>query len=312
MSTNALATQKKVWWENLVRKQKSISDLLPRGVDPERFVKSAFFALTRSPRLFECEPTSVFTGILKAAEAGLDLSGTSGECYLIPFREGGGQPKAQFLIGYRGLLKLAHRSGKLLDVEARVVYEDDDFEIVFGLDRKLRHVPVEGEAEKAKPLGAYCIARFAGGGVTVEWMTRREIDKIRARSKARDNGPWVTDWAEMAKKTVARRASKYWPGLDEMQNALAAEEDDAAPGRGLALVTIPEEAVIVPEPELAAEDAAKKSIADENAEPPVDGPGLDLVPDGGEDLFGGPPDDGTPPPNARTQEVKARLKRGRS
>lgn len=320
--TTAIAETKKVWWEQLVRKQKSIADLLPRGVNAERFVKSAYFALTRSPRLFECEPGSVFTGILKAAEAGLDLSGVSGEAYLIPYKDGKtGRLAAQFQTGYRGLLKLAHRSGKLLDVEARVVKEGDDFKVVFGTARELRHVPmIDEEDEGTRPLGAYCIARFVGGGLSVDWMTSREINRVRERAKAKDSGPWVTDWNEMAKKTVTRRASKYWPGLDEMQRAIAAEDEEGAPTRGLT-IAVPEAtpekvavATVVTNGETQKAVGPSVPIASENAEPPADDPGPVNFPSTPPDddigaLFDGVPEE---PKQSRTAEVKDKIKRGRS
>lgn len=293
MSSNSLATTKKAWWENLVRRQSSIADLLPRGIDADRFVKSAYFALTRSPKLFECEPSSVFTCILKAAEAGLDLSGVGGEAYLIPFKQQSGRLAAQFITGYRGLIKLAFRSGKMLDVETRVVYEGDEFTLVYGLDRKLVHIPAledEGDA-KRKVLGAYCIARFKDGGLAYEYMSRREIDAIRARSRAANAGPWVTDWTEMARKTVARRASKYWPAMDEMDRALSLEEEDVAPGRGLNIEIPKGEVEPEPEPEKPEETpAAPREPGDDSDEDAAA-------------LF-----DSEPEPSAtRTNEVKAKL-----
>ena len=136
-------------------------------------------------------------------------------------------------------------------------------------------------------------------------MSTKEINAIRARSKAANDGPWVTDWSEMGRKTVLRRSSKYWPSMDEMDRAFALEEDDAAPGRGLP-VEIPKAEVVEPEPEpepTKAAEPVKESDAPAPAPPREPGDDSDEeIPDG--DLFG----DAEPEkPRTRTEEVKAKL-----
>jgi len=56
-------------------------------------------------------------------------------------------------------------------------------------------------------------------------MTKAEIEAIRNRSRAGKSGPWVTDFAEMAKKTVVRRLSKMLPLSSEIMRHVEADDD---------------------------------------------------------------------------------------
>jgi recombination protein RecT len=55
------------------------------------------------------------------------------------------------------------------------------------------------------------VAFLSDGTQTFDIMVKSEVDKIRRRSRAADDGPWVTDYEEMARKTVVKRLSKYLP-----------------------------------------------------------------------------------------------------
>lgn len=217
-------------------------------VKPERFLSVVDQALRRSPALLECTPTSILKALLDAAELGLVPSGLVGQAYLVPYRnKHTGRKEAQLIPGYRGLIDLARRSGEVRAIEARTVRENDEFEIIFGTDGVVRHVPyinrtgetVEFEnperpgemVSRVKDggdyIGAYMIATLTDGVKQVEWMSWAEIELIRRRSKAQSDGPWVTDPGEMGKKTVTRRGSKYLPiAIDSPLNrALALEEE---------------------------------------------------------------------------------------
>lgn len=218
-------------------------------VKPERFLTVVDQALRRSPDLLSCTPTSILKALLDAAELGLVPSGLIGQAYLVPYRnKRTGRKEAQLIPGYRGLIDLVRRSGELRSIEARVVREHDEFDIVFGTDGRVFHRPyinrtgeMVEEADSENPdviisypkdggryIGVYMIANLADNGVHVEWMSTAEVDAIRRRSKAASDGPWVTDWSEMAKKSVTRRGIKYLPlAIDSPVNRALALEDEA-------------------------------------------------------------------------------------
>ncbi|MFA5266163.1 MAG: recombinase RecT, partial [Opitutaceae bacterium] len=106
----------------------------------------------------------------------------------------------QFIPGYRGLISLARRSGQIVSIEAHAVFAADEFVVEFGLDPKLVHRPTLSK-ERGEITAFYAIARIVGGGLQYDYMTRADVDAIRARSKAGNSGPWQTDYAEMGKKT---------------------------------------------------------------------------------------------------------------
>jgi recombination protein RecT len=216
MSTTALSTNPiQSVAQMLERNKQAIAARLPRHVAPDRIIKVALTAITKTPKLMECTRQSLILAILQAAELGLEPGGSLGEGWLIPYKD-----TCQFIPGYRGLISLARRSGQIISIEAHVVHEADAFHFALGLEPVLNHVPDLEEEDSGKITHAYAIARLVGGGVQFEVMSKNQIDKIRARSRAANNGPWVTDYEEMARKTTIRRLAKYLPLSVELARAL--------------------------------------------------------------------------------------------
>lgn len=208
--------------------QASLSDVLPKHLTPERVVKMALVAASRQPLLFKCTKESFLQAIMKSAELGLDCSGTLGRAYLVPyFNSKIGAYECQFIPGYQGLIELARRSGNIARIESRVVYEKDSFTVEYGLDQKLVHTP-SLIADRGAMQCVYAIAELMDGSRQMEVMTRDEVEGIRLRSRAKDNGPWKTDFTEMARKTVIRRIAKYLPLSTELQKAFEADDEQFA------------------------------------------------------------------------------------
>ena len=190
--------------------QPAIAQALPKHLTPERIIQQAIAAASRSPELKECTPDSFIGAIMQASILGFQPVSALGQCYFIPYKnEKIGRREVQFQIGYKGLLDLARRSGEIQTVYAQVVYENDEFQYEFGLNPTLKHVPALGERGKLKYL--YGVVKFTNGGYYFDVMSFADVEKIRKRSKAANNGPWVTDYPEMARKTVLRRVLKYCP-----------------------------------------------------------------------------------------------------
>jgi len=141
--------------------------------------------------------------------------------YLVP--RGG---RACLDISYMGLIKIATDSGSVKSVVSRVVYRDDFFEVIQGTEERIVHKPNPFSKNKSDDdiLGVYCVATLADGTTMHEIMSKDEIDAVRKRSKA-STGPWVTDYAEMARKTVVKRASKYWPKTQRLSQAVHVLDD---------------------------------------------------------------------------------------
>jgi recombination protein RecT len=207
----------------LERAKGSMAMIIPKHVTPERMIKLALVAASRTPRLLECTPESIVQGVMTSSQLGLDIGGPLGAAYLVPYKNKNGKMEAQFIPGYRGLIDLARRSGQIMSIEARVVHEKDIFEFEYGLAPRLRHVPTP-DAEPGKVMYAYAVARLKDSDPQVEVMTTRQLDGIRKRSRAANDGPWVTDTEEMYRKTVVRRLVKYLPMSVELATALELED----------------------------------------------------------------------------------------
>jgi len=215
--------QPKTLKEYIEVKRPEITSMLPSHVNVERFLKSALLAVARDPQLQTCTPLSLFTAVINAAELGLDFTPTRGHAYLIKYGA-----SAVMMPGYRGMIDLAKRTGDVARIEAHLVYEKDKFELQYGTDSRLIHVPLL-TGERGRLVGVYGVAFFKDGGKQFEFMTTQQVDAIRTRSKAARSGPWVTDYEEMARKTVVRRLFKYLPSSSDLLDK-ALEADNRAIG----------------------------------------------------------------------------------
>lgn len=205
----------------------ALKKVMPKHLTPERLAKVALNAWHKTPLLQRCSVASLWQALTSAAELGLDPGGALGHAYLVPFKD-----TCQLIIGYRGFIELARRSGSLAQIEAHVVHEHDTYEVEFGSAPKLRHVP-KLDGDPGKPVFVYMVARLRDGSAHVEVMTIHEVEKIRARSRSGNNGPWQTDFEEMAKKTVVRRGMKYLPLSPELSKAMEIDNEDFVDGEVL-------------------------------------------------------------------------------
>ncbi len=197
-----------------------LQKVLPKHLTLERLLKVALYCIDKTPKLQECSPQSLVACIKQCAELGLEPGGALGLAYLVPYGQA-----CTLIIGYRGLIELARRSGKLSQIEAHVIHANDDFKVEFGLEPVLRHIPKLDGPEGA-PKAVYCVARMADGSKHVEVMTWEAVQKIKGRSKSSGSGPWLTDEEEMARKTVVRRAAKYLPLSPELADAFMADDNE--------------------------------------------------------------------------------------
>lgn len=264
MSTNALQKNPiQNFGQFFMAKSKNLAGLIPKHLTPDRVAKIAISALMRQPKLLQCKMETVWFQVAQAASLGLEIN-LLGAAYLVPFKNNKtGGMDCQLIVGYQGLIDLARRSGNIQSIEARIVYEKDKFEVKYGLNPVLSHEPcLDGDAGKMRLV--YGIAILRDGGTQVEIMTKNEINEIRARSKAKDSGPWLTDYNEMARKTVIRRLAKYLPKSIEMSQAMALDDAGDAGELQLAGLDVENmddvaEAIVVDEPQTSDTTKAKMS-----------------------------------------------------
>ena len=240
-----------VAFRGFLEKQKAqLAAALPRHMHADRMIRLACTEFAKNPMLQDCTPVSVFGSIIQASQLGLEI-GVLGQAYLIPFKKNfkvGGEWKSQmecqFIPGYKGLIALARRSGEVTSIETNIVYDQDKFSLKLGIDSAIEHEPfLDGDRGAARLV--YGVAKFKDGGHHLEWMTMSDVLKIRERSKAKDSGPWITDFEQMVRKTLIRRMANYLPMSVELEAAL---QVDAAVNDGKG-ATIDSDFIVVTEGE---------------------------------------------------------------
>ena len=202
-----------------------IARAVPRHVNADRLLRIATVAIRQTPELLECTPQSFLGAVLQCAVVGLE-PGVLGHAYLVPFHNRQSRTlEVVFVAGYRGLIDLAHRSGRVVSVIARTVREGDEFALELSSDGdRITHRPsIRGKPGKA--IGYYAVLALRGAPPRVVYMTLEEVDLWRRRySKAPDRGPWVDAFDQMAWKTVVRQVLRWAPLTVELAQALSHDE----------------------------------------------------------------------------------------
>ena len=220
---SAVATTGKPALQHYIKQmEKEIKKALPSVITPERFTRIVLSALSTNPKLADTTPQSFLGAMMTAAQLGVESNTPLGQAYLIPYRNKGVM-ECQFQLGYKGLIDLAYRSGEISIIQAQMVYSEDSFTYSFGLEPTLKHIPATGD--RGEPVHVYAMFKTKEGGYGFEVMSIEEIRIFAQKySKAYDNGPWQTNFEEMAKKTVLKRVLKYAPLKTEFLRGLAQDE----------------------------------------------------------------------------------------
>lgn len=192
-----------------------IDKVLPKHLTADRFVQVMLSTLLKSPNLERCTQASVFQALYTCSQLGIEPDGR--RAHLIPYGD-----HCQLIIDYKGIVDLVRRSGDVSYIHADVVFENDDFEYIFGSGAFLKHKPSLGK--RGNVICAYSFVKLKDGAEDFDVMNIEDVEAIRTRSKASNKGPWVTDWNEMAKKTVFRRHSKWLPFSPEIKQVIEADD----------------------------------------------------------------------------------------
>lgn len=172
---------------------------------------------------------SVVNAVTNIAAIGISLNPAKRQAYLVP-RDG----RICLDISYMGLMDLAMSTGSILWAQAELVYAQDQFALN-GFDKPPTHTYNPFAKDRGEIVGVYVVVKTADGDYLTTCMSKDDIDGIMKRSQSFKSGkssPWTTDYGEMAKKTVVKRAYKYWPKTDRLDKAIHHLNTDS--GEGLA------------------------------------------------------------------------------
>jgi recombination protein RecT len=195
-------------------------ELLPRYLTPEKLFRVAQTAIAKSPQLLDCTPASLVIALMDAAQTGLEVNGR--DAALVPYGK-----QCQFQPMYHGLVKQAVTEGVAKKIQARLVYENDDFDLWFDPEPHIKHIPAY--TDEGEVVGAYAYAVMPDGEIVIEFMNKRKLDHIKNKAKSR-SGPWSTDEEEMYRKTPIKRLFKTLPIPDRLEYAIAVDNWNEAGG----------------------------------------------------------------------------------
>ena len=204
----------------------------------QAFQKNAYLA-----GVAEKNPSSAQNAIINVAAIGITLNPASKLAYLVP-RDGA----VCLDISYMGLLHIAQRSGSILWGQCKIVYENDSYEST-GIDTAPSHTYNAFSKDRGQIVGAYCVVQTSSGAYLTEEMSIDEILSIRDSSPSYKSGkasPWDKFFSEMVRKTVIKRASKYWPKSDRLDSAIEYLNADGGEGLDLSASAPKEEKIANP------------------------------------------------------------------
>jgi recombination protein RecT len=205
-----IASNVKTWLES---NKSAIGNCVPKHLDMNRMFRTAISCINGNYSLQKCSAASLCQSVVQATVLGLEIGGALGEAYVVPFGN-----KAMMMIGYRGFITLARRTEKIKSIYTDIVRSNDKFSIKRGSNPELIH-----EIDHTKQggvVGFYAVFKTTDNETDFEYMTVSEVDAIRARSKAGQSGPWVTDYEEMGRKCPLRRLAKRMPMSYDMSRAV--------------------------------------------------------------------------------------------
>lgn len=306
MSDNALAGQRQKPKFSVAVQTDGYKKLINNTLgDPERakrFVASITSAVAVNPALQECDAGTILAGALLGESLNLSPSPQLGQYYLVPFKcavkdsngktvykrdENGNilkdergkwiaetESKANFVIGFKGLLQLAIRSGQYADIDAMEIHEGE----YLGKDKStgkplFSFIEDDDEREKLPVVGYMAYFEYLNGfKKTIYWSRSKMLNhanKYSAAFNAEDyerllnneipekdmwkySSYWYKDFDGMAKKTMLRQLIQKWGILSVEMQTVIDKDDTTASFEGTEIVTTEaknEQAVVDIQPE---------------------------------------------------------------
>lgn len=221
-ATAAVAKREKTIFDLIRDQEAGFARALPSMISAERFVRVAITAIRTKPALARCTQQSLLGALMLSAQLGLEPSGPLGHAYLVPFGN-----EVTFIIGYKGMIDLARRSGAISSIYAECVYEGDEFSWQRGLHPDIVHKPLAADRDDASKIThVYAVARFKGEGEEPQFevLTRAQVETYRKRSKQPNGEMWTKDYPIASKKTALRRLFSWLPSSVETSQAIASDE----------------------------------------------------------------------------------------
>lgn len=224
----SIVTETATLRQQLAKMGPEIAKALPSHIKPEKFQRVVMTVVQQTPDLLGADRQSLLASCMKCAADGLVPDGRDAALVIFNTKNKGGgwEKRVQYMPMLAGLLKRARNSGEIAGIVVNVVHRNDHFvQTPDNFDRPIQHQPPKLGEPRGEPIGAYALVKLRDGTIMHEVMDRDEIERVRAVSRAKDSGPWVQWWDQMARKTVFRRLSKYLPMDAETEDMIRRDEE---------------------------------------------------------------------------------------
>lgn len=186
-----------------------IKDVIPTFLSPERLMKVFISQCKKTPKLLDCDATSLVKAFTDAGEIGLEPDGI--HAHLIPYGK-----EVNYMVDYKGMIKLARLSGEIADMTANVVYTEDVFSHEYGSNKHLKHIKCM-KKKRGVRMCAYSYVKYKDGSEDFRVLTEEEI--MHAKKSSKTAAIWDRDPDPMWAKTAVRQHSKFLPRLENLSQA---------------------------------------------------------------------------------------------
>lgn len=214
--------------QTVEERRADFSNALPAHIPVARFERVVMTAIQNNLQLLDAPRRELFNACVKAAQDGLLPDGREGALVCRPSRNGVTVTWQPMIAGIR---KKVRNSGEIATWDVQAVHENDAFEFELGDEPFIKHRPAL--KDRGELIAVYSVATLKSGEKSRDVMSVDDVNRIRDRSDAWraykagkiKSTPWATDYAEMAKKTVARRHAKVLPMSTDLDDLI--RRDDA-------------------------------------------------------------------------------------
>lgn len=228
-SQNPLVISYEAIQDKMMALTDAFTAVLPRNIDPARFIRIGLNAIRQNPAVLRCDRMSILGSMMTVAQLGLMVDGVLGQAYLIPYKN-----QCQALIGYRGFIQLGYNTGVINNIYAKEVFKGDHYRAVYGTDKSIEHWETPDTKRSDENIErVYAVVKFQNGMIDFHDMTRDEINYIRDTMSGyskmspdkRAKSPWSLFYGAMARKTVIRPMWKTLPlTTDAISSAATLDE----------------------------------------------------------------------------------------
>ena len=212
-----------------------IARVMADHMKADRMARIVLTALRTTPKLAQCTPMSFAGCVMSLSQLDLEPNTLLQHAWLIPRNNRKrGILECTTIIGYQGEIELSRRSGLVKAIEARIVREGDEFEYSYGLNPTLTHRPSRMAGRQSRPIiFVYSVCRLKDGDPIFEVLSLEQVEERRRSSAASSDGPWITNYEAMCRKTAVRA---IWPFVPKSTKQMAAAQLDAAADKGISQV----------------------------------------------------------------------------